>query len=188
MSFLPIHLFSQDTLTVTGFVYSCQLKKVLTLGEVKIINVRSDTVNAKTDLIGRYKIFGVQKNEKYKLIFMYPFHKSKSIEILPKTDTIYSTCLELLDKQDIKNDTTTILINHEYGFAPYGELIQTHGLEYGINWMFHGCVVEENFDYHNELNEELLKIRNGEDWEQRFWDEIEQLRKLEKKQKKNRKH
>lgn len=168
---------SQDSLVLSGYLFSKDLNKMLTFSDISINGSKIET-----DSQGRFEFIGI-KGDGYHIDYDYPFHHPEDKIIVLTSDTSIVLGLVMWDTESIKNDTTTLLINHEYGFAPYDESVQNEGRKYGINWEFHGCVVEVDYSYHNEVNNTLLTIRNGERWEQEFWEEVDRLRKLERKRK-----
>ena len=184
---------AQDFQEVSGFILSCDLKELLPFCELELYEDNNLILETITDLNGYFSL-NAEKGKQLKLIIKYPFHYSKEIDFIPDNDSILSECLSFYERGEIQSDTTIILVYHYYGFPPHDRVVMGKGLDYGIFWENHGCIIEDSFERQNALIDTLMIMRKGPNWEEEFWNEIEEIRdkikqeqKLKEKEKKRRK-
>lgn len=166
---------AQQTISLNGRISDCSDQKSLFLGSVYLW--QNDSIRAKStiDENGAYYFANLQPGI-YVLDVDYLFFSYEKQELELNHDTLVNTCLEKFDGKQLSksNLSNQLLTLYYFGLPMYDdEELNLIGQKYGVRFISLGCEVDDKYSKYIELVEELLVLRNGTNWKQAFWKEVE---------------
>jgi hypothetical protein len=173
-TFICNSAFGQATYELNGKLTDCSDSLPLILGHMLLKQRDSIVQIVPIDDRGQFNFTELRLGT-FQLESYY-YYTNKIQDITITKDTIVTICISEGNSDSLlkifkPSETYTI---YYYGLPKYSdEDLNTIGKQYGVNWQNLGCVSEDRFDKYNETIEKILTYRNGNDWESKFWNEME---------------
>ena len=168
-------LNAQQAISMSGKISDCENQEALFLGTVYLWQKDSIIAKSEIDENGAYHFTNIQPGT-FSLKVDYLFFSNETQELHLNQDTIVHKCLtkfkgEQLNTSLLNKRTFTM---YYFGLPMYEDKeLNEIGIKYGVRFANLGCEVDNSYSKYIELVEELLVLRNGANWKQAFWTEVE---------------
>lgn len=168
-------LNAQKAISMSGKISDCENQETLFLGTVYLWQKDSIIAKSSIDENGACYFTNIQPGT-FSLKVDYLFFSNETQELHINQDTIVNKCLtkfkgEQLNKAIVSKKIFTL---YYFGLPMYeDEELNKIGINYGVRFANLGCEVDDSYSKYIELVEELLVLRNGANWKQAFWTEVE---------------
>lgn len=168
-------LNAQNAINISGNISECENQEALFLGTVYLWQNESIIAKSPIDENGDYHFTNLQPGT-FSLKVDYLFFSNETQELHLNQDTIVHKCLtkfkgEQLNKAIVNKKKFTL---YYFGLPMYeDEELNKIGINYGVRFANLGCEIDDSYSKYIELVEELLVLRNGANWKQAFWKEVE---------------
>lgn len=168
-------LNAQQAISMSGKISDCEDQEALFLGTVYLWQKDSIIAKSQIDENGAYHFTNLQSGT-FMLKVDYLFFSNETQELHINQDTIVNHCLKkcetlLLNKSKLNHKIFTL---YYFGLPKYDdEELNEIGINYGVRFANLGCEVDNSYSKYIELVEKLLVLRNGANWKQAFWKEVE---------------
>ncbi len=167
--------FGQMNYDLKGELTDCSDNLELILGNILLLQNDNIIKSTYIDDIGEFEFKDIEKGT-YQIQTDYYYYANKTLEItIPSEDKI-KICIseQILDSVMTSTTLRPSYTIYFYGMPKYSDKdLNTVGKEYGVKWQNMGCIVDGNFDKYNEMIEKILIFRNGEEWKNKFWSDVE---------------
>jgi hypothetical protein len=167
--------FGQSNFVLRGELTDCSDSLELILGTIQLLQNDSVISTTYSDEYGEFK-FKDLKQGSYQIQTDYYFYSNKIIDISIPSDNNVNICLSdtMSDSLLTSGRIRPLYTIYYFGMPKYSdENLNEIGKEYGVKWQNMGCVVDDNFDKYNVMIEKILTFRNGLNWEDKFWLEVQ---------------
>ena len=168
-------LNAQQTISLSGTIKDCEKQDVLFLGTVYLWQNDSIIAKSPIDEIGNYQFNNLQPGTFFMDVdYLFFTHEKQEIQL--NHDTFVNNCLKKFDEKQLNKTKldTKLFTLYYFGLPMYeDEELNNIGIKYGVRFANLGCEVDDSYSKYIDLVEELLVLRNGANWKQTFWKEVE---------------
>ena len=168
--------FGQKTYEINGKIKDCNDSLPLILGNMFLMQGDSIIQSVPIDDKGQFK-FKELKPGSYQIETYYFYFEVPKYNISITKDTIIDLCVSEGDSDNLLKTfkPTQNYTIYYFGLSIYtDDELNTIGKQYGVKWQNLGCVSNDVFDKYNKVIEKILVHRNGKDWKNKFWTEVEE--------------
>ncbi len=174
-TFICNSVFGQTSYELNGKLTDCSDSFPLILGHMYLKNGDSIVQTVPIDDKGQFK-FKKLRPGTFQLETYYFYYATERQDITITKDTIVAICISEGNSDSLLKTfkPRQIYTIYYYGLPKYSdEDLNTIGKKYGVKWQNLGCVSDDRFDKYNKTIEKILAYRNGNDWQRKFWNEME---------------